>query len=109
VVKYRKPLLVTYGDQVKAKIQKLSGTRWRIEKMEVDRDHIHLLIEYGPQISITNIVKSIKSQTTHDLWLNNESELKRQFWKHRTFWGPSFFACSIGNASKEIIAKYITT
>jgi REP element-mobilizing transposase RayT len=29
------------------------------------------------------------------------------FWKEKTLWGDGYFACSIGEASKETIMKYI--
>jgi len=107
VVKYRRPLLNTYGGQVKTKIMELSGKKWRVEQMEVDVTHIHLLIEYDPDISISNIVRAIKSQTTYDLWETNRDSLSKEFLKQNTFWSPSYFACSIGNVSKETIEKYI--
>jgi putative transposase len=49
----------------------------------------------------------LKSETTHDLCLNHQNALRLQFWKKHTFWSPSFFACSIGNATQEVIRKYI--
>lgn len=107
VVKYRKPLLIKYGSHIKQKVIDISGVKWRVESLEVDRDHMHLLLEYDPQVSISSIVRSIKSQTTHDLWVHYGFELSSQFWKKHTFWSPSFFACSIGNASKETIDRYI--
>ena len=38
---------------------------------------------------------------------NNQTYLKKQFWKENTFLGDGYFACSIGQVSKEIIEKYI--
>ena len=38
---------------------------------------------------------------------NNQIYLKKQFWKEKTFWGDGYFACSIGQVSKETIEKYI--
>ena len=38
---------------------------------------------------------------------NNQIYLKKQFWKENTFLGDGYFACSIGQVSKEIIEKYI--
>ena len=37
----------------------------------------------------------------------HEKYLKTQFWKHRTFWTKGYFVSSIGNASIDIISKYI--
>ena len=38
---------------------------------------------------------------------NNQIYLKKQFWKEKIVWGDGYFACSIGQVSKETIEKYI--
>jgi putative transposase len=49
VVKYRKRLLTTYGDCIKSvfKIQEVKSSSV-VETVEVDKDHIHLLLSYEP-------------------------------------------------------------
>ncbi|MEA1974640.1 MAG: transposase, partial [Bacillota bacterium] len=39
--------------------------------------------------------------------MENSENLKNHFWKERTFWSDGYFACSIGNVSKEAIERYI--
>jgi putative transposase len=108
VVKYRKRLLVTYGDEVKAKmIEIASRSNFEIDTIEVDQNHIHLMVSYEPNISVTQMVRRLKAETTHDLWANHEPALLRHFWKKHTFWSPSYFACSVGNASQATIRSYI--
>jgi putative transposase len=75
--------------------------------MEVDKDHIHLLVESKPKASVLEIVRWLKQSSTYQLWQKHSIELKRQFWKERTFWSDGYFACTIGNDSEEIIRKYI--
>ena len=107
-VKYRKKLLITYGDEVKAKMLEISTrSNFEIDTIEVDKNHIHLMVSYKPNISVTQIVSKLKSETTHDLWSHHAPALSRHFWKKHTFWSPSYFACSVGNASQETIRKYI--
>jgi putative transposase len=108
VVKYRKKLLRKYGDEVKAKMTEISTrSNFEIDTIEVDADHIHLLVSYEPHISISQIVRVLKGETTHDLWAKHEPALRLQFWKTHLFWSPSYFACSVGNASQEVIRQYI--
>ncbi len=38
--------------------------------------------------------------------LFEENELKRAFWKERTFWSDGYQCCTIGNASQETIRQY---
>jgi putative transposase len=82
---------------------------FEIIEMEADKDHIHLLISYNPTQSILDIVRILKQMSTHGVWRqnNNYLYLSQQFWKENTFWSDGYFACSIGNISKEIIEKYI--
>ena len=36
------------------------SNKYEIKEMEVDKDHIHMLIDYLPSESISNIVKQLK-------------------------------------------------
>jgi len=58
-----------------------------IMEIEVDKDHIHLLIEYNPTQSILQIVRHLKQISTYRIWRmdNNAKLLKMHFWKERTF------------------------
>ena len=76
--------------------------------METDKDHIHLLIDYDPKVSLLQIVRRLKQETTFELWKVHESYLKKHFWKERAFWSDGYFACSIGEGtSYDTIQEYI--
>ena len=110
VTKYRKQLLVKYGDEIKIILEDVSKEKnFKIATMEVDKDHIHLLVNYSPILSVVEIVRHLKQISTYRIWRqnNNHLDLSKQFWKERTFWSDGYFACSIGNISKETIEKYI--
>lgn len=34
-------------------------------QMETDKDHIHILFEYSPKASVSNIVKQLKQHSTY--------------------------------------------
>jgi len=55
-----------------------------------------------PKISPLQIVRKLKQETTVGIW-KLHPELKKQFWKEKTFWSDG----SIGNASIETVRKYI--
>lgn len=110
VTKYRKQLLVKYGDEIKIILEDVSKEKnFKIVTMEVDKDHIHLLVNYSPILSVVEIVRHLKQISTYRIWRqnNNHFHLSKQFWKEKTFWSDGYFACSIGNVSKETIEKYI--
>jgi putative transposase len=80
-----------------------------ITEMEADKDHIHLLVNYPPTLSLLQIVRLLKQITTYRLWRtgNIANYLRMCFWKERTFWSDGYFVCSIGNASPDTIRQYI--
>lgn len=78
-----------------------------IQVMEVDKDHIHLLVDYSPNVSVSQIVRLLKQITTAKVWFSHNSELRKHFWEQRVFWSSGYFGCSTGDASTETIAKYI--
>ncbi len=110
VCKYRKKLLVKFENEIKQLFHDIAEEKdFEIMEKEVDKDHIHLLVNYNPTQSILEIVRWIKQISTYRIWRqnNNHISLQKQFWKERTFWSDGYFACSIGNISKETIKKYI--
>ena len=110
VVKYRKKLLNQYGEEIKSIFVNISKVyAFEILESEVDQDHIHILIRYPPTKSILEIVRLLKQISTYSIWRqnNNSLNLQKYFWKKRVFWSSGYFACSIGNVSKETIEKYI--
>jgi len=87
VVKYRKKLINKDIDFfLKTKIKQIEEKyNFRVELMETDKDHIHLLIDYDPKVSVLQIVRRLKQETTFELWKVHKSYLKKHFWKERTF------------------------
>ena len=93
---------------MKSEIILISQTsKFKIEKMEVDRDHLHLLIDSVPDISVTQIVRKLKQKSTISIWKKFPQILRKQFWKEKTFWTDGYFLSTTGQASEETIRKYI--
>lgn len=108
VCKYRKKLLVRLGDEIKGIVLDISAkSDFKIETLEVDTDHIHILINSVPKLSPLSIIKRLKHMSTYRIWISNSKFLSNHFWHERTFWSDGYFISSIGNASEEIIRKYI--
>ena len=80
---------------------------FKIDIFEFDKDHVHFLIDYEPQISITSIVRKMKQKSTINIWKKESKILSKYFWKEKTFWSDGYYVSSIGNASEETIKKYI--
>ena len=80
---------------------------YEIIQMETDKDHVHILLEYSPKVSVSDIVKQLKQHSTYQMWGYHEEYLTKQYWKHKILWSDGYFSCSIGQVSQEIIEKYI--
>lgn len=75
--------------------------------METDKDHVHILLQYNPQDSVTKIASVLKQYSTYHLWKRHPDFLKKHYWKERTLWSDGYFAASIGTVSQAVIEKYI--
>jgi putative transposase len=110
VVKYRKRLFVTENvvDDLKQSLHDISEAKgWKILEMETDKDHIHILLDYKVTDCVSDIVIILKMVSTNMIWKNYPRMMKRNFWREHTLWSDGYFACSIGEASKETIEQYI--
>jgi len=108
--KYRKKLLNRFGDDIKGILFDIASEHdFGIVEMEVDKDHVHLSVEYNPTQSVLELVRLLKQISTYRIWRKgkNANDLQKCFWKENTFWSDGYFACSIGQVSKEAIQKYI--
>lgn len=70
MVKYRKQLLQgEVGDFVRLKIIEItSRSEFDVEEVEVDKDHVHILLTISPTICVASYVRRIKQSTTQSLW-----------------------------------------
>ena len=106
--KYRKKLLIKYGEDVKQIMYDISKRYdFDIKEMEVDKDHIHMMISSVPKISPLQIVRVLKQQSTIQMWRRCASELKKQYWKENTFWTDGYFCSTIGEVSSKTLRHYI--
>lgn len=73
-----------------------------------EQDHVHLLINYPPKVSISALVNSLKGVSSRRL--KQEFPEIRQFWSVRksrdSLWSPSYFAASVGGAPIAILRQY---
>lgn len=106
--KYRKKLLIKYGEDIKQIMFDISKKYdFKIKEMEVDKDHIHIMISSVPKISPLQIVRVLKQQSTIEIWKLHKNELKREYWAESTFWTDGYFCSTIGEVSSETLKHYI--
>ena len=107
VTKYRYPVLT--GDiQQRCRtllVQICAAEDVRILKGVVSKDHVPMLLEYPPALSVSDLVKRIKGRTSR-LLQQEFPELKKRYWgKH--FWAIGYGAWSTGSITDEVVAEYL--
>lgn len=69
-------------------------------------DHVHLLVNYPPKVSISSLVNSLKGVSSRMIRKKDYPEIKKKLWGG-ALWSPSYFAGSCGGAPISIIRQYI--
>ena len=70
-----------------------------------EKNHVHLLVNYPPKVSVSGMVNSLKGVSSR-LLKKQHPELHKYYWKG-AFWSPSYFAGSCGGAPISVIRQYI--
>jgi putative transposase len=78
----------------------------KLIEFDGEADHVHLLINYPPKVSISKLVNSLKGVSSRMLRSNFKNEISKLLWKN-ALWSPSYFAGSCGGAPLKIIKEYI--
>ena len=77
----------------------------RLAEMDGETDHVHLLVEYFPALSVSRLVNSLKGVSSRRLRVERR-DIAAHYWKG-VLWSPSYFAGSCGGASLEVLERYI--
>lgn len=77
----------------------------RILEFEGEEDHVHLLVEYPPKLSISVLVNNLKSTSSRRVRFLN-THIPRLS-KSAALWSRSYFACSAGGATIETLKAYV--
>ncbi|MDP2211062.1 MAG: IS200/IS605 family transposase [Candidatus Aquicultor sp.] len=83
-------------------------TDFEAELVEFDGedDHVHLLVNYPPKVSVSTLVNSLKGVSSRLLRKKNYPSIRKKLLRG-ALWSPSYFAGSCGGAPNEIIRQYI--
>ena len=78
----------------------------QLVEFDGEDDHVHLLVNYPPKVSISKLVNSLKGVSSRMIRQKNYPSIKQKLWGG-ALWSPSYFAGSCGGAPIEIIRQYI--
>jgi putative transposase len=82
-----------------------SQLRCRIVELNVQPDHVHLLVRVPPKISISKLMGVVKGRTALRLFTRFPYLRKRPYWGNH-FWAKGYCVGTVG-VDVEIIRKYV--
>lgn len=71
-----------------------------------EEDHVHLLINYPPKVSLSTLVNSLKGVSSR-LMRKEFGDFHPWLRRRGVLWSPSYFAASCGGAPINILRQYI--
>ena len=107
IPKYRKRLL---QGAIKERLEDLFRecadiNSWHIEELNIQPDHVHLLVQVRPSKSLSNIVRFFKGGSSKVI--RKEFPELREFLWGDSFWADGYFAETFGKLNEERIREYI--
>ena len=78
----------------------------QLVEFDGEDDHVHLLVNYPPKVSVSALVKSLKGVSSRMIRKKNYPSIRRKLWDG-ALWSPSYFAGSRAGAPIAIIRQYI--
>ena len=103
--KYRRKVLV--GDiekdlrEIFYEVAKENGVE--IKALEIMPDHVHMFISFDPRQHIHKLIQAFKGRGSRIL-REKYSSLKSRL---PSLWTRSYFCCTVGHISEEVVMKYI--
>ena len=74
-------------------------------EMDGGEDHVHLLVEYPPKVSVSTLVSSLKGVSSR-LLRKERPDIQHRYW-NGVLWSHSYFASSCGGAPISILRQHI--
>jgi putative transposase len=77
----------------------------QLVRMDGESNHVHLLVNYPPKVSVSSLVNSLKGVSSYVL-RRRLPRIAKCYWKN-VLWSPSYFAASCGGEQRGGIKRYI--
>jgi len=79
--------------------------RWEIKELSIQQDHVHMLVQLRPDISVSKAVQLFKGKSSRII-RKEFPELAEFYWGD-SFWADGFFVETVGQVSIDKISDYI--
>jgi len=84
-------------------------SKWECQLVEFngEPDHVHLLVSYKPEISLSKLIANLKTVSSR-LIRRDFSYLSSQYFYNKPyFWTGAYFVASCGGVTVEQVKKYV--
>lgn len=79
--------------------------RWKIEELNIQPDHVHVLVQMRPDVSVSKMVQLFKGRSSKAI-REEFPELQEFLWG-KSFWADGYFAETSGQVNEARIREYI--
>jgi len=79
--------------------------RWVVEELNIQQDHVHLLLQFRPDMSVSKMVQLMKGKSSRII-KKEFPELEEFYWGD-SFWADGFFAETSGRRNESAMRHYI--
>lgn len=105
--KYRKRVL---ENEIAARLKVLfeecaEVNGWKIEELNIQDDHVHMMVQLKTTISVANAVQLLKGGSSKKI--REEFPKLEEFLWGDSFWGDGYFAETVSQRNETAICKYI--
>jgi putative transposase len=87
-------------------VQAFAKMDCRLLACDGEADHVHLLVEYPPKLSVSAMVNMFKG-TSSRMLRQARPDIAQRYWRKGVLWSPSYFAASTGGATLEMVKRYV--
>lgn len=107
IPKYRKRVLKgAVADRIKELLYECADLqRWKIEELNIQLDHVHMMIRMRPEVSVSKMVQLFKGMTSKVV--REEFPDLKEFLRGKSFWADGYFAETCGQVNEQTIREYI--
>ena len=76
--------------------------------MNTDKDHIHMIVSFPPEYSISQTINRLKQCSTNYIYNHEKNYLRQFYYKTKNvLWSHSYFVSTIGYVSDSKVIDYI--
>lgn len=107
IPKYRKRIL---QGAIKTRLEELfeqcvDVNEWKIEELNIQEDHVHLMIRLKPTDRVCDVIGKLKGVSSRTI--RKEFPKLEEFLWGDSFWADGYFSETVGVVSEEKVRNYI--